>query len=79
MKYNGFRSQLVLAKIGYDLRNYLLDTLEEPVEGVFGPFIDALNDANGVLSLSNDEYRCVSNDNSFQFSEHCKQSTCLRS
>ena len=73
MQQYGFTSVLVLAKIGYDLREEFADTFHEPVEDVFGPFLEALEDAKAVLSLGSDEYQWLSNDHPFQYATQRKQ------
>lgn len=67
MQHNGFRSLFVLAKIGYDLQDHFSDTFGEPVDQVFGSLLNALEDAEGVLSLAPNEYNWVSDDFSFQY------------
>jgi hypothetical protein len=67
MQRLGFRSPLVLTKIGYNLRDQLADTFHEPVEEAFGPLLSALDDAEAVLSLATNEYQWSSDDTSFRY------------
>ncbi|GJD95025.1 hypothetical protein OCOJLMKI_2234 [Methylobacterium iners] len=67
MQHFGFRSLLVLTKIGYDLRDQFADTFHEPVEEAFGSLLDALDDAEGVLSLAPSQYEWASDDSSFRY------------
>ena len=60
MQDMGFRSLLVLAKIGYDLRNEFSDTLDDDVESAFGPLLEALDGTRGMLRLSDTEYDWLS-------------------
>ena len=73
MQQYGFRSILVLAKIGYDLREEFADIFHEPIADVFGPFLEALEDAKVVLSLGSDDYRWLSNDLPFQYASQRKR------
>jgi hypothetical protein len=68
----GFRSLLVLAKIGYELRDEFAGTLEADHEGAFGPLLDALEGTSKVLRLTDDEYRWVSDG---AFFEACSGAT----
>ena len=47
----GFKSLLVLAKIGYELRDEFAHTFDDDVRRAFGPLLDALDDSAGVLRL----------------------------
>jgi hypothetical protein len=67
MQHLGFRSLLVLTKIGYDLRDHFADTFDEPVDEAFGSLLDALDQAEAVLTLGADEYQWSSNDASFRY------------
>ncbi|GJD98040.1 hypothetical protein OCOJLMKI_5279 [Methylobacterium iners] len=67
MQQYGFRSLLVLTKIGYDLRDQFADTFHEPADEVFGSLLNALDNAEGVLSLAPNEYQWLSNDLSFTY------------
>lgn len=67
MQQYGFRSLLVLSKIGYELREEFADTFDEQIEEAFGPLLDALEGGEQVLSLAPDEYRWDRNDNAFQY------------
>lgn len=67
MQELGFRSLLVLTKIGYNLRDQFADTFQEPADEVFGSLLDALDDATGVLSLAPDEYQWSIDDCSFRY------------
>ena len=68
----GFRSLLVLAKIGYELRDEFADTLDADHEGAFGPLLDALEGTSKVLRLADDDYRWVSDE---AFFEACSGAT----
>ncbi len=56
----GFKSLLVLAKIGYELRDTFAHTFDDDVRSAFGPLIEALDDTAGVLRLVDSEYNWVS-------------------
>lgn len=66
MQDMGFRSILVLAKIGYELRNEFVDTVDDDVESAFGPLLDALENTGGILRLANAEYEWVSDEAFFE-------------
>ena len=66
MRDMGFRSLLVLAKIGYELRDEFADTLNDDCEGAFGPLLDALEGTSTVLQLADDEYKWVSDEAFFE-------------
>lgn len=62
----GFRSLLVLAKIGYELRDEFADTFDDDHEGTFGPLLDALQSTSKVLRLADDDYKWVSDEAFFE-------------
>jgi hypothetical protein len=62
----GFRSLLVLAKIGYELRDEFADTLDADHEGAFGPLLEALEGTSKVLRLADDNYKWVSDEAFFE-------------
>jgi hypothetical protein len=66
MQDAGFRSLLVLAKIGYDLRDEFADTFDEDVGDAFGPLLEALEGTSTVLRLAGDEYRWMSDEAFFE-------------
>ncbi|CAO4138177.1 hypothetical protein [Methylorubrum extorquens] len=68
----GFRSLLVLAKIGYDLRDEFADTFDDDFEGAFGPLLEALEGTGMALRLADDEYKWLSDE---AFFEACSDAT----
>lgn len=66
MQNMGFRSLLVLAKIGYELRDKLADTSGSDYEDAFGPLLEALEGASKILRLADDEYKWVSDEAFFE-------------
>ena len=62
----GFRSLLVLAKIGYNLRDEFADTFDDDVEGAFGSLLEALEGTSTVLRLAGDEYKWMSDEAFFE-------------
>lgn len=66
MQDMGFKSLLVLAKIGYELRDEFADTLDDDVESAFGPLLEALDETGGILQLANAEYEWVSDGAFFE-------------
>ena len=66
MQDMGFKSLLVLAKIGYELRDEFADTLDDDVESAFGPLLEALDETGGILRLANAEYEWVSDGAFFE-------------
>lgn len=68
----GFRSLLVLVKIGYDLRDEFADTFDDDFEGAFGPLLEALEGTGKVLGLAHDEYKWLSDE---AFFEACSEAT----
>jgi len=68
MQHIGFRSILVLAKIGYELRGEFADTLDDDVKSAFGPLLEALDETGSILRLTNQEYEWVSDEAFFEAS-----------
>ena len=66
MQGMGFRSLLVLAKIGYELRDEFADTLDDDHEDAFGPLLEALEGTSKVLRLADDEYKWLSDEAFFE-------------
>ena len=62
----GFRSLLVLAKIGYNLRDEFADTFDDDVESAFGPLLEALEGTGPILRLAGDEYKWMSDEAFFE-------------
>ena len=65
----GFRSLLVLAKIGYEMRAEFSDTLDDDIMGAFGPLVEALEDTKETLTLAPQDYEWV---NDAVFFEACE-------
>lgn len=72
MQNMGFRSLLVLAKIGYELRDEFADTLDDDHEDAFGPLLEALEGTSKLLRLADDEYKWMSDE---AFFEACNGAT----
>jgi len=60
MQNMGFRSVLVLAKIGHDLRKEFANTFDDDAGDAFGPLLEVLDGTRNVLRLAADEYKWVS-------------------
>ena len=64
-----FRSLLVLAKIGFEMRAEFSDTLDDDITDAFGPLLEALEDMKGALTLTPQDYEWV---NDAVFFEACE-------
>ena len=61
----GFESPLVLAKLGYDLRERLGEALDAPVPEQLEPLIDRIAEGEqprDVLTLKSGEYQRIEDD-----------------
>jgi len=65
----GFRSLLVLAKIGFEMRSEFSDTFDDDVMDAFGPLVEALENARETLTLAAQDYEWV---NDAVFFEACE-------